>query len=549
MNSLLADRYELGPALGQGGMAEVWRARDRVLGRDVAVKTVNLAATTDPTTGDRLRREAVATAALEHPDIVTVYDAGVDGDTGYLVMELLTGRDLAVILREGPLQLGLALHVAARIAGALDAAHGAGIVHRDIKPANIVVDGADVTVLDFGIAAVEHHAVGTLTVPGTTFGTAEYMSPEQARGEPVSSASDMYSFGCLLTTLVAGRAPFTGEPPIVLLQHHAFRDAPRLDDLSPGVPRELVDLVDELLAKDPHTRPSARAARDVLDRLVEETGGEPVVAAVPDPGLAGRVGAAIAAAEANGSMGSAGSADPPATAEHVVAGEPATTAAMASAEPDAAPGAATRAGSGSMATLLGSTAALGAMPSDGPAALPDPPAGTSSPETALLASLTAPSPVAVTRSADDGAAGEADRGRPRRALWASMAAVVAVLLVGAAAVTLDPLVGTPLKATLVEVEKPSPVAPEPTPAPEPVDPDGEQVLTDDAGAGVPAGTTGTSEVGPAEVAPPPPGPESPGATGNGQGGGNHGGQGPDGDPPGNSGHGQQQGNGGGRGNG
>ena len=156
--SLLAGRYELGRPIGRGGMAEVWEARDSVLGRTVAVKTVNLAAAHDPTLGERLRREAVATAALTHPGVVTVYDAGVDGDTAFLVMELLEGRDLAAVLRDGPLPVSQAVRVGEQVAGALAAAHAAGIVHRDVKPGNVLLDGEKVTVVDFGIAAVEQDA-------------------------------------------------------------------------------------------------------------------------------------------------------------------------------------------------------------------------------------------------------------------------------------------------------------------------------------------------------------------------------------------------------
>ncbi|WP_052437017.1 serine/threonine-protein kinase [Georgenia sp. SUBG003] len=213
MNVVLAGRYELDQKLGRGGMAEVWRGRDLVLGRRIAVKTANVVDATDHTLGDRLRREAVATAALDHPDIVTIHDAGVDGDTAFLVMELASGRTLAALLAEGPLPLTEAVRIGGRVAGALAAAHAAGIVHRDIKPANIIVDGEKITVVDFGIAAIEFQAVTSLTAPGTTLGTAEYMAPEQARAEPATSGTDMYSVGCLLTTMVAGRPPVHGGVP------------------------------------------------------------------------------------------------------------------------------------------------------------------------------------------------------------------------------------------------------------------------------------------------------------------------------------------------
>lgn len=276
---VLAGRYELDRRLGRGGMAEVWRGIDLVLARRVAVKTVSLADSTDPTLGEQVHREAVATAALEHPDIVTVFDAGVDGDTAYIVMERLKGRDLAAVLGTGPVALEDALRIAGRVAGALAKAHASGIVHRDVKPANILVDGDRVLVVDFGIAAFEYQPATALAAPGTTRGTAEYMAPEQARAEPVTRATDMYSFGCLLTALVAGRPPFTGERPESVLHQHVFAEAPRLGRLSPGVPEELDRLVAQLLAKDPEARPSADEVAEILADLLERLRGTPAGAA------------------------------------------------------------------------------------------------------------------------------------------------------------------------------------------------------------------------------------------------------------------------------
>ncbi|WP_127125136.1 serine/threonine-protein kinase [Georgenia sp. SYP-B2076] len=288
--TILADRYELDRRLGRGGMAEVWRGIDLVLGRRVAVKVVDVGAVSDPTLGDRLRREAVATAALEHPDIVTVHDAGVDGDIAYIVMERLRGRDLAAVLQDGPLRVDEALRIAGRVAGALTAAHAAGIVHRDVKPANILVDGDKVTVVDFGIAAFEYQSASSLTAPGTTLGTAEYMAPEQARAESVTRSTDMYAFGCLLTTLVAGQPPFTGEVPVAILHQHAYIEAPRLKKFCPDAPDELDRLVAGLLAKDPDARPSATEVQEVLGELTERFGA----------GLPAAVGAMAAATAGTG---------------------------------------------------------------------------------------------------------------------------------------------------------------------------------------------------------------------------------------------------------
>lgn len=262
---LLADRYDLVRRIGSGGMATVWEAQDTVLKRTVAVKVVDLAADGDPTLGERLRREAVTTASLSHPDIVTVYDAGVAGRTAYVVMALVEGRDLTAVLAEhGPLPVAEAARVGARVAGALAAAHAGGIVHRDIKPANVLVDDDRVTVVDFGIASMSGSALAGLTATGSLIGTAHYMAPEQAGGHPASPASDVYALGCLLTTLLTGAPPFEGENPMVVLQSHLM-DAPApLRDRRPDVAPELALLVAAMLAKDPAERPTAPEVRDRL---------------------------------------------------------------------------------------------------------------------------------------------------------------------------------------------------------------------------------------------------------------------------------------------
>ena len=264
---VLAGRYELRRLIARGGMAQVWEARDARLGRRVAVKTVDLAAADDRAVGERLRREAVAVAGLRHPDIVTVHDAGVEGETAYLVMELIDGDDLAAVLRQGPLPVGEAVRIAGRVAAALAAAHAAGIVHRDVKPANVLLHGDDVTVVDFGIAAATHAAGAALTQPGTVVGTAQYMAPEQGEGGGVSPASDVYALGCLLTAMVAGRPPFTGAHPLEVLRQHSAASPPRLAALAPAVPDDLDELVAAMLAKRPAERPSAATAARALEGL------------------------------------------------------------------------------------------------------------------------------------------------------------------------------------------------------------------------------------------------------------------------------------------
>lgn len=266
MATTLLNRYELIRLIGEGGMAQVWEGRDAVLERTVAVKTVDLSGSTDPTLGERLQREAVATATLAHPDIVTVHDAGVEGETAFFVMELLGGRDLATTMHDGPLPLREVARIGARVAGALAAAHRAGIVHRDVKPGNVLVHGDQVTVVDFGIATVTR-AAQAMTAPGTVLGTPQYISPEQVQGRPATPASDMYSTGCLLMALATGSGPFSGDDPLAVLHQHVAEAPPRLVDRRPEAPAELDHLVARLLDKDPAARPTATEVRDVLGTL------------------------------------------------------------------------------------------------------------------------------------------------------------------------------------------------------------------------------------------------------------------------------------------
>lgn len=306
---LLAERYDLVRRIGSGGMATVWEAQDTVLKRTVAVKLVDVEVDGDPTLGERLSREAVTTASLSHPDIVTVYDAGVAGRTAYVVMQLVAGRDLTAVLAErGPLPVAEVARVGARVAGALAAAHAGGIVHRDIKPANVLVNGDDVTVVDFGIASMSGSALAGLTAVGTLIGTAHYMAPEQAEGRPASPASDVYALGCLLTTLLTGSPPFEAENPMGVLQRHLQDEPAPLRDRRPDAPPGLEQLVAGMLAKDPAHRPTAAGVRDRLASIqaAPDAGATTLLdaptrtAVLPMPAAgagAGAVGAATVAAQ------------------------------------------------------------------------------------------------------------------------------------------------------------------------------------------------------------------------------------------------------------
>ena len=230
---VLGERYEIGGVLGRGGMAEVHRGRDLRLGREVAVKVLRSDLARDPSFQVRFRREAQAAASLNHPAIVAVYDTGEDrtatGATPYIVMEYVEGETLRDVLRrEGRLSPERAMSLAADICAALDFSHRNGIVHRDVKPGNVMITPqGTVKVMDFGIARAVSDSAATMTSTAAVIGTAQYLSPEQARGEGVDARSDVYSMGCLLYELVTGAPPFTGDSPVAVAYQHV-REDPRL---------------------------------------------------------------------------------------------------------------------------------------------------------------------------------------------------------------------------------------------------------------------------------------------------------------------------------
>jgi serine/threonine protein kinase len=257
--ALLAGRYRLVHRLACGGMGQVWRAADEVLGRPVAVKLLSSEFAEDRAFLDRFRTEARRTAALSHPGIASVFDYGEIEEpnrTAYLVMELVEGAPLsAVLAREGRLDPERVLDVVAQAALALGAAHQAGVVHRDVKPSNLLIrrDGV-VKVTDFGIARTIGEAPRTEI--GLVVGTAAYLSPEQVACRPVTPASDVYALGVVAYECLAGRRPFTGEHPVALALAHQ-RHRPPL--LPPDVPAPVRALVEQAMAKDARTRPAAVA--------------------------------------------------------------------------------------------------------------------------------------------------------------------------------------------------------------------------------------------------------------------------------------------------
>ena len=227
---LLSERYELGEVLGYGGMAEVHRGLDTRLGRDVAVKVLRADLARDPQFQMRFRREAQNAAALNHPAIVAVYDTGeVQSEFGplpYIVMEYVDGQTLREIVKtQGPLTQRQVIEVMADVCAALDFSHRHNIIHRDVKPANIMINHAGaVKVMDFGIA----RALGegqNISQTAAVIGTAQYLSPEQARGEAVDARSDVYAAGCVLFELLTGDPPFTGDTPGAVAYQHVRKAA------------------------------------------------------------------------------------------------------------------------------------------------------------------------------------------------------------------------------------------------------------------------------------------------------------------------------------
>jgi eukaryotic-like serine/threonine-protein kinase len=283
---LLGGRYQVGDTLGYGGMAEVHHGRDVRLGREVAIKVLRADLARDPSFQARFRREAQAAAALNHPAIVAVYDTGDEspegygsnGHTPYIVMEYVDGRTLRDVLKaEGRLHPQRAMEMAADICSALDFSHRTGIVHRDIKPGNVMITRAGaIKVMDFGIARAVADNAATMTATHAVIGTAQYLSPEQARGEPVDARSDVYSLGCLLYELVCGHPPFTGDSPVAVAYQHVREMAPPPSHTNPDVPPVLDAIIMKALAKNQMNR--YQSAADMRTDLLRAMSGRPVQA-------------------------------------------------------------------------------------------------------------------------------------------------------------------------------------------------------------------------------------------------------------------------------
>lgn len=283
----LGDRYEIKQIIGRGGMAEVHEGLDTRLNRRVAIKVLRADLARDPIFQERFRREAQSAAGLNHPNIVSIYDTGEDSYTEgltqtnvpFIVMEYVDGVTLREMLQNGPRILPeRGLEILAGVLAALDYAHRHGIVHRDIKPANVMINThGDAKVMDFGIARAMSDAATSVTATSAVMGTAQYLSPEQARGEVADARSDIYAAGCLLYELLTGATPFTGDSPVSIAYQHVNSQVVPPSHLDPSIPPTLDAIVLQALAKNPMTRyQTAAEMRADVERAIA---GMPISAA------------------------------------------------------------------------------------------------------------------------------------------------------------------------------------------------------------------------------------------------------------------------------
>lgn len=295
---MLADRYEVGRLIGRGGMAQVYIAYDTRLSRTVAIKILRSDMATDDTFLARFRREAQSSAALNHPSIVAVYDTGeedIQTNQGtitlpFIVMEYVNGQTVRDLLADGdPIPIDEAAHVAAGVLSALEYSHREGIIHRDIKPGNIMLtpDGS-VKVMDFGIARALADAHSTVTQTNTVVGTAQYLSPEQARGEVVDTRSDLYSAGCLLYEMLTGKPPFTGDSAVSVAYQHVSEVPARPSSVTADIPDNIDRVVLKALSKTREDRyqSAAEFRADLLSAVRGQAVGAPATTAYAVPAAA-----------------------------------------------------------------------------------------------------------------------------------------------------------------------------------------------------------------------------------------------------------------------
>ena len=275
MKKIYNERYEIIEKVGTGGMADVYKATDNVLERTVAVKVLHPQYASEKSFISRFKREAKAAANLNHHNIVNIYDWGQEGQDYYIVMEYLKGKNLKEIIAEkGKLNWRDAAKIGEQVAAALAFAHSNDVVHRDIKPHNIVISGNEVKVTDFGIARA---GVSTMTQTGTILGTAHYISPEQARGQPADARSDIYSLGIVLFESVCGKMPFEAEDPVGIAMKHVNEAVPSMEKWD--VPKNLKNVIKKALAKSPEER--YQNAEELKEDLSKVLSGQNIDAVLP----------------------------------------------------------------------------------------------------------------------------------------------------------------------------------------------------------------------------------------------------------------------------
>ena len=298
LGTMFADRYQIMSRLGKGGMAVVYKALDKNLGREVAVKVLRTDVAPDPVAAKRLIREARAAAQLHHPHIITMHDVGECGGKVFVVMEILVGKAMSEVMEsEGAVSVERALGMCEQLASALIVAHAQGIIHRDIKPENLFLldhggTGDFVKVLDFSIAKLPTQMVtAALTRAGSVFGTPHYMAPEQVEGKQAAPQTDLYALGAVLFELIMGEPPYDGPSVIDILLKHVKQPPPHLAVTDQKLPAGLDELVQRLLAKKPQDRPeSAIIVRESLARMLAELRGDAISGSFPSPASAGTPG-------------------------------------------------------------------------------------------------------------------------------------------------------------------------------------------------------------------------------------------------------------------